>query len=350
VPSPATGAALATILVADDDQLLRAIIRDHLERADHTVLEAGDGIAAIDIALEERPEVLLLDVMMPLARGLEVARRVRLQEGWHPSIVMISVRTRVSDRLNALEAGADAYVEKPFSPEELLAIVEHQLTDAAPARYVDVLGPVWATLAVERLTAGALERRTHRRARAEEVEAVFTDLVARNLGRMAPIEGSGGAAADAMRLLWEDAIRALLRDSADADVPVATDLGAPDALAAVERVIGREVLHRHRARLGGAPPVDLFWSAVLDEALAAPRPAADRAAPKAAAEETWARRLRAVLGPDPATDGLQRRWSAVLSGVLGPGEPACGGIPTIDPIGPVWLALAGRDTTAGQAR
>jgi two-component system response regulator MprA len=341
---------LATILVADDDQLLRAIIRDHLERADHTVLEAGDGIAAIDIALDERPEVLLLDVMMPLARGLEVARRVRLQEGWHPSIVMISVRTRVSDRLNALEAGADAYVEKPFSPEALLEIVEHQLTDAAPARFVDVLGPVWAALAVERLTADALERRTHVPAGAEQVEAVFTDLVARSLGRIATPDDPTCAPVDAMRLLWEDAIRALLRDTADPEVPVAGDVGTPDALAAVERLIGREVLHRHRARLGGAPPVDLFWSAVLDEALVGPRPAADRAAPKDATDEMWARRLRAVLGPDPEADGLKRRWSAVLGGVLGAGDQAEGGIPTIDPLGPVWLALAGRGATAERAR
>ncbi len=123
---------MATILVADDDQLLRAILRDQLERADHAVLDAGDGIAAMSIALDEQPDVLVLNVMMPLARGLDVVRRVRRQDGWRPANVMISARTRVTDRLNAMEAGADAYFEKPFVPDELLQTITRLVADTAP--------------------------------------------------------------------------------------------------------------------------------------------------------------------------------------------------------------------------
>ena len=67
---------MSTILLADDDQLLRLIMRERLERAGHEVLECGDGFAALEIAMDARPECLVLDVLMPLSRGLEVVRQV----------------------------------------------------------------------------------------------------------------------------------------------------------------------------------------------------------------------------------------------------------------------------------
>ena len=333
---------MATILVADDDQLLRAILRDQLERADHTVLEAGDGMAALDLALDERPQVLLLDVMMPLARGLEVVRRVRQEDGWHPSIVMISARTRVTDRLNALEAGADAYFEKPFAPDEILQAIERLTTEAEPARYVDVLGPVWATLAIERLAEDAFARRSTEPNRDAQVEELFADLVATNLGRMPGMQLPGGPAAAPMRLLWEDAIRALLRDSTET-VPVVTDVTLPDALEAVERAIGHETLQRHRAHLGPGATLAGFWHDVLVQSLVTRAPA--EPAPSGLGRATpadWGGRLRHVLEAPEAPDAIVQRWSQVLGESLAPSEPEAPAAPTIDPLGPVWLVAATR--------
>jgi hypothetical protein len=288
--------------------------------------------------------------MMPLARGLEVVRQVRRQEGWNPAIVMISARTRVTDRLNALEAGADAYVEKPFAPDELLAVIDRLLTDAPPARYVDVLGPVWATLAIERLAMGAMERRTATPVQVDHVEELFTDMVARSLGRMpaTTAPATDGAAAQAMRLLWEDAIRALLRDTAD-PVPVVTDVNPPDALAAVESAIVDETLARRRRSLGAGPVMDVFWTDVLacalPDRLSVPEiPRAPRPPAPAAAE--WTGRLREVLGRDEPADELVGKWSGVLSDVISSTEPAGVAAPTLDPLRLVWLAAAAGDLDA----
>jgi two-component system, OmpR family, response regulator MprA len=341
---------MATILVADDDQLFRAIIRDQLELADHTVLEAGDGMAALDLAMDERPEVLLLDVMMPLARGLEVVRRVRQQEGWHPAIIMISARTRVTDRLNALEAGADAYVEKPVAPDELLDMIDRLLSDVEPARYVDLLGPVWTTLAIERLTEEAISRRGAEPQRLDQLEGVFSDLVAASVGRMPGPAATSGPATDAMRVLWEDAIRALLRDSVE-PVPVVTDVAQIDALAAVERVIGDQTLARHRAQFGPAAAVPGLWQTIVTEALGAPVHPAPLTVPSAASiPEAWTKRLRQVLGEEPTASYLVDRFGAALKNVL-PQSPADdAAAPTIDPLHHVWLAAASRGATGERVR
>ena len=339
---------MATILVADDDQLFRAIIRDQLERADHTVLEAGDGMAALDLALDERPEMLLLDVMMPLARGLEVVRRVRQQEGWYPAIVMISARTRVTDRLNALEAGADAYVEKPVSPDDLLETIDRLLTQIEPARYVDVLGPIWTTLALEQLARRAFARRAVDPARTAQVEDLFADRVAASVGRMpgpgpGTMQVSGGAV---LRVMWEDALRALLRDAVEA-VPVLTHVSAPDILAAVERAIGDDVLRRHRGHLGADVPLASFWHAVLTDTLGLRAPTdADSRRDDRAADDAWTRRLRRVLGHEHPPAEIVARWSNVLGTVLARPTDDMPVVATIDPLGPVWLASAARTDQA----
>jgi two-component system response regulator MprA len=303
---------LASILVADDDQLLRAIIRDHLERADHTVLEAGDGIAAIDLALDERPDCLLLDVMMPLARGLEVVRRVRQEEDWRPTIAMISARTRVTDRLNALDAGADVYFEKPFEPEALLAVVERHLRDAAPSRIVDVLGPIWSTIAIELLARDAVTRRSPARIDTTRVERMFADLVAGSIESAARDDGAHSSDAT-VRLLWEDTLRALLVDAIDEPIATLPGLTAPDAWAAVEQLICDASLARHRTTLGGM------------------RPDRDRIT------SAWSRRLRDVLGAHESTSEVTRRVRGALDDVLRTDAPR---ISSLDPLPTLWLAIA----------
>lgn len=302
---------MATILVADDDQLLRAIIRDHLERADHAVLEAGDGIAAIDIALDERPDCLLLDVMMPLARGLEVVRRVRQEEEWRPTIAMISARTRVTDRLNALDAGADVYFEKPFEPETLLSVVERHLRDSAPSRIVDVLGPIWAAVAIDRLACAAVTRRAPVHIDTTRIEGMFADFVAGSLGS-APDDATAPDAA--VRLLWEDTLRALLDDATDQPIPTVTGLATPAVWASVERLIGDASLARHRATLRGI------------------RPVRDTVAPG------WSRTLReALVGPE-ATAAVTSRVRGALDEILRTDDAT--GFSNLDPLRTLWLAIA----------
>ncbi len=332
---------MATILVADDDQLLRAILRDQLERADHAVLEAGDGMAAVDIALDERPDVLLLDVMMPLARGLEVVRRVRQQQDWHPVILMISARTRVTDRFNALEAGADAYFEKPFAPDDLLQAIERLTTEAQPARYIDVLGPLWATIAIRQLAEDAFARRRPGPSRDAHVEELFTRLVADSIGRMPGSTAPNGSAASALRRLWGDAVRALLRDSVEAD-PVVGNVTLADALAAVERA-SHEALQRHRAQLELPATLPSFWHDALTRTLTTRAPSPSPA-PQLGREATegWSHRLRRVLDARDTPDAIVQRWSQVLGGVLASSDAAVAAVPTIDPLGPVWLAAAAR--------
>ena len=306
---------MATILVADDDQLLRAIIRDHLERADHAVLEAGDGIAAIDIALDERPDCLLLDVMMPLARGLEVVRRVRQEEGWRPTIAMISARTRVTDRLNALDAGADVYFEKPFEPETLLAVIERHLKHAAPSRIVDVLGPIWSAIAIERLAEDAIARRSPARIDATTLERMFATLVARSW-EDDPYDDVLGSEAT-VRLLWEGTLRALLEDAGEDDIPTVSGPATPDTWAAVERAVGEASLARHRTTLRGVHPDG--------DTIAA----------------SWSRTLRDVLGrPDPATE-LTRRVRGTLDEILRTDDAT--GFSNLDPLQTLWLAIANQN-------
>ena len=332
---------MATILVADDDQLLRAIIRDHLERAGHTVLEAGDGIAAIDIALDERPECLLLDVMMPLARGLEVVRRVRQEAGWHPTIAMISARTRVTDRLNALDAGADVYFEKPFEPDVLLAVVERRLTQAAPSRIVDVLGPIWTAVAIERLARDAVARRTAGRVDTGQVEELFADLVGRSIGRFPALDlAAAGGSADALRLIWEDTLRALLRDAGDQPIPMVTNLAGPDAVAAVERLIGHESLARHRAALSGHPTSARSGAGRIQPA--AGRPDGAGAVRWDSGGNAWTRTLRRVLGGGGAgTADLTGAFRGALGEILR--DDSAPRVVRLDPLQTLWLALAEHD-------
>lgn len=327
---------MATILVADDDQLLRAIIRDHLERAGHTVLEAGDGIAAIDIALDERPECLLLDVMMPLARGLEVVRRVRQEEAWHPTIAMISARTRVTDRLNALEAGADLYIEKPFEPEALLSVIERRLGEAAPSRMVDVLGPIWTAMAIERLARAAVARRSATRIDPARVQGLFADLVARSVGRMpvSEIDPAGGSVG-ALQLIWEDTLRALLRDASDPPIPTVTGLTAPNAWEAVEQLIGNESLARHRASLEGKPARDPGRT----------EPAEIRSnGPGRGVDGGWSQVLRTVLSSADATAALTGRCRGAFDEILRADD--AGRVSKLHLVEALWLALAEHATVA----
>ena len=109
------------ILVVDDDSNTARLVRLYLQKEGHTVMEAHDGEEGLAVAREKRPDLIVLDIMMPKMDGIEVCRVLR-QESDVP-IIMLTARTTDEDKLRGLDTGADDYVTKPFSPGELAARV-----------------------------------------------------------------------------------------------------------------------------------------------------------------------------------------------------------------------------------
>jgi DNA-binding response OmpR family regulator len=112
---------VATIVVAEDERDLNTLVRRHLEDEGHRVVQVYDGAEAVLAVRRERPDLLVLDWMMPKLDGLEVCRRVR-RESIVP-ILMLTARSEEIDRVLGLEVGADDYLVKPFGIRELLARV-----------------------------------------------------------------------------------------------------------------------------------------------------------------------------------------------------------------------------------
>ena len=109
----------STVLIVEDDPDTVKLVRLYLERDGHKVISAGDGLEGLRLAREARPDLVVLDLMLPRLDGIEVCRALR-QESEVP-IVMVTARVEEVDRLAGLDLGADDYVTKPFSPKELSA-------------------------------------------------------------------------------------------------------------------------------------------------------------------------------------------------------------------------------------
>lgn len=118
------------ILVADDDELIAASIRRALIYEGYKVELASDGNAALRAALDHRPDLVLLDIMMPGIDGIEVCRRLR--EDSKVPVLMLTARDSVDDRVTGLDSGADDYLVKPFAYDELLARVRSLLRRHEP--------------------------------------------------------------------------------------------------------------------------------------------------------------------------------------------------------------------------
>ena len=119
------------ILVVDDDRSVRESLRRSLAFNGYQVDLAGDGKAALEAVGAQRPDAMVLDVMMPRLDGLEVCRRLR-SEGDSLPILVLTARDAVSDRVAGLDAGADDYLPKPFALEELLARLRALLRRRTP--------------------------------------------------------------------------------------------------------------------------------------------------------------------------------------------------------------------------
>lgn len=117
------------ILIVEDEASIVSVLRMYLSEAGYEVLEARDGISALETHAREKPDLVILDIMLPYLDGMEVCRRIR---AWAQTpILMLTARAKENDRIAGLELGADDYLIKPFSPREMVSRVRAILRRAA---------------------------------------------------------------------------------------------------------------------------------------------------------------------------------------------------------------------------
>ena len=147
---------MRSILVVDDEPSVRDALERALKAQHYVVITAADGRQALDAIADERPELVLLDVLMPVMDGFEACRRLR-ELGDRTPVLMLTARDAVGDRVEGLDAGADDYVVKPFALEELLARCRALLRRSGvpgdePLRFADVvLDPVTREVIFDRV-------------------------------------------------------------------------------------------------------------------------------------------------------------------------------------------------------
>jgi two-component system phosphate regulon response regulator PhoB len=147
------------ILIVEDESALVTLLRYNLEREGFRVAEARDGEEALLMAREQKPDLVLLDWMLPLLSGLEVCRQMRrMPETRGVPIIMLTARGEEGDKLRGLDSGADDYVTKPFSPSELVARIRAALRRSRPTSNGE-------TLQFEDLTMDLAAHRVRRRGR-----------------------------------------------------------------------------------------------------------------------------------------------------------------------------------------
>jgi two-component system phosphate regulon response regulator PhoB len=124
---------IPTIIIAEDEDALATLLQYNLEKEGYRVILAGDGEEALLVIEEHKPDILLLDWMLPKVSGIEVCRRLRQKtETRNLPILMLTARGEESDRIRGLDTGADDYVVKPFSMTELLARIRAVLRRIRP--------------------------------------------------------------------------------------------------------------------------------------------------------------------------------------------------------------------------
>ena len=143
------------VLIVEDEAPLVALLRYNLEKEGFEVADAGDGEEALIRIAERRPDVVLLDWMLPLVSGIEICRRIRRSPQTRTlPIVMLTARGEEADRVRGLDSGADDYIPKPFSLRELMARLRAVMRRAQPGTEDDLLqfGEVTMDLAAHRVS------------------------------------------------------------------------------------------------------------------------------------------------------------------------------------------------------
>jgi two-component system response regulator MprA len=173
------------VLVVDDDPQLREALTRALELDDYRVATASNGMKALEAVGQQRPDVMVLDVMMPYVGGLDVCRTLRSKKDRLP-ILVLTARDEVGDRVAGLDAGADDYLTKPFALEELRARLRALLRRSAPEE-----GDESAILEYEDIVLDPMAhtaRRGDRPIDLTRTEFALLELLLRNAGRPLPRE------------------------------------------------------------------------------------------------------------------------------------------------------------------
>jgi two-component system, OmpR family, response regulator MprA len=173
------------VLVVDDDPQLREALTRALELDDYRVTTASNGVKALEAVTEQRPDVMVLDVMMPYVGGLDVCRTLRGRKDKLP-ILVLTARDEVGDRVAGLDAGADDYLTKPFALEELRARLRALLR-----RTAEDPGDDTAALEYEDMVLDPAAHTVHRGGRPVDLtrtEFALLELLLRNAGRPLPRE------------------------------------------------------------------------------------------------------------------------------------------------------------------
>jgi two-component system phosphate regulon response regulator PhoB len=201
VTTPAAGAPGAPgagerILVVDDEPDIVALVAYHLARAGYRVSTAASGTEALTVARQERPALVVLDLMLPGLSGYDVLQQLRASEELRAiPVLMLTARREEQDRIRGLSLGADDYLTKPFSPQELV------LRIGAILRRVGAAGGAGDTLVIGPLE---IDRAQHRvRANGEEVELTPTEF--KLLLTLAERRGRVQGRAQLLETVWEAA-------------------------------------------------------------------------------------------------------------------------------------------------
>lgn len=145
-----------TILIVDDEQTIVDILVYNLRKEGYNTIEASDGISAVDIALKEKPDLILLDIMLPKLDGLSVCKRIK--NSLNVPILMLTAKDGEIDKILGLELGADDYITKPFSVRELVARVKANLRKVeAVSKNVQTNEPVEEKKKETKISVGQLE-------------------------------------------------------------------------------------------------------------------------------------------------------------------------------------------------
>ncbi len=143
---------MTKILVVDDEQKITRVLQAYLEKEGYSVIVAFDGPSALNLAREESPDLIILDLMLPGFSGEEVCRNLR-QEGFRVPIIMLTAKSALEEKVQGLALGADDYVTKPFSPQEIIARVKSILrrTSHEGAILADIFSIVNGNLVIDTL-------------------------------------------------------------------------------------------------------------------------------------------------------------------------------------------------------